>query len=65
MVIKSQVNEVLNKKMDRQKFLKHIAVGVVAVSGAGAALRLLAPRQKPSVSSGYGSSAYGGTKEIS
>jgi hypothetical protein len=66
MAIKSQVNELLNKKMDRQDFLKSIAIGMVAISGAGAALRLLAPSQKtanPSNTMGYGASAYGGSKE--
>ena len=47
--------------MDRQDFIKHIAIGVTALSGAGAALRLLsAPKQK-SVGLGYGDSAYGGS----
>lgn len=61
MALKTQLNAVLNKKMDRQDFLKHVAVGIVAVSGAGAALRLLNPKPR-SVSAGYGSSAYGGDK---
>lgn len=61
MAFRTQLDAVLNKKMDRQDFLKHVAVGVVAVSGAGAALRLLAPKQK-STATGYGSSPYGGTK---
>lgn len=62
MAIKTQVNAILNKKMDRQDFLKHVAIGVVALSGAGTALKLLSPRAKqPSASSGgYGGSAYGG-----
>jgi len=49
--------------MDRQDFLKSIAIGAVAASGAGAALRLLAPKQQKSDATlGYGSSAYGGVK---
>lgn len=66
MAIKPQVSALLNKKMDRQNFLKHVAVGMVAISGAGAALRLLNQNQKPaattSQSVGYGGSAYGGSK---
>jgi len=65
MAIKTQVDAILNKKMDRQDFLKHVAVGMVALSGAGAALRLLAPKEKAapvSSSMGYGASAYGGSK---
>ncbi len=63
MAIKAQVNAILNKKMDRQDFIKHVAVGVVALTGAGTALRLL--NQKPAAgqsSVGYGGSAYGGEK---
>jgi hypothetical protein len=63
MAIKTQVNAILNKKMDRQDFIKHVAVGVVALTGAGTALRLLAPKSASttkSVSSGYGNSSYGG-----
>lgn len=64
MTVRSQVNEILNKKMDRQDFIKHVAIGVVAISGAGAALRLLAPKQsKPVSAGGYGGAAYGGSKD--
>lgn len=59
------MSALLNKKMDRQNFLKHVAVGMVAMSGAGAALRLLNQNQKPATTSqsvGYGGSAYGGSK---
>lgn len=63
MAVKTQLNAVLNKKMDRQGFLKHVAVGIVAVSGATTALRFLAPgKQHPVSVAGYGSSAYGGDK---
>ncbi|MFZ2544921.1 MAG: hypothetical protein WAW80_03015 [Candidatus Saccharimonadales bacterium] len=65
MAIKTQISAILNKKMDRQDFLKHIAIGAVAVSGAGAALRLLGPSKPAGKSSGYGSSAYGGAKPTS
>ncbi len=61
MPIKTQVNAILNKKMDRQDFIKNVALGVVAVTSAGTALRLLAPKQQTKVKSdSYGSSAYGG-----
>lgn len=62
MVVKAQVDALLNKKMDRQNFIKHVAVGVVAISGAGAALRLLGAQKPKAQSVGYGGSAYGGTK---
>jgi hypothetical protein len=67
MAIKRQLNLLLNKQMDRQDFLKHVAIGVVALTGAGTALRLLTPDSKPtqvhSSNDGYGSTAYGGAKE--
>lgn len=62
MAIKTQVAAILNKKMDRQDFIKHVAIGIVAISGAGSALRLLAPKQQNAVDHGYGGSAYGGAK---
>lgn len=66
MTLKAQVSTLLNTKMDRQDFLKSIAIGAVAASGAGAALRLLAPKQQKSDATlGYGSSAYGGVKSQS
>ena len=63
MAIKTQVNAILNKKMDRQNFIKHLAIGMVAVSGVGTALKFLAPQQDKSSAAGYGSSAYGGVNE--
>ena len=67
MAIKTQVDAILNKKMDRQGFIKQVAIGMVALTGASAALRLLAPKQpsdsQPSANDGYGSSAYGGVNK--
>lgn len=63
MIIKKEVTAILNKQMDRQDFLKHIAIGMVALTGAGAALKLMAPDEKIrtiTVEKGYGGSAYGG-----
>lgn len=64
MAIKNQLNSLLNKKMDRSGFIKHVAVGMVAMSGVGAALKMLAPKPEATNSSalGYGGSAYGGGK---
>lgn len=65
MNIKSQLDSVLNKKMDRSGFLKHVAIGMVAMTGAGAALRMLTPKsqQHSSTGGGYGDSAYGGVRK--
>lgn len=62
MSVKAQVNAILNKKMDRQGFIKHLVIGVIAVSGVGSALRLLAPNTQKPVDTGYGGAAYGGAK---
>ena len=61
-VIKEQVQVLLNTKMDRQAFLKHVAIGLVAATGATTVLRTFMPKQQP-LSNGYGSLAYGGTSE--
>ncbi|MCA9334607.1 hypothetical protein KC953_00515 [Candidatus Saccharibacteria bacterium] len=58
--IKAQVSELLNKQMDRQDFLKHVGIGLVAMTGLSAALRFASMQSKHSAS-GYGSAAYGGT----
>ncbi len=62
MSVKAQVDAILNKKMDRQGFIKHLAIGVIAVSGISSALRLLAPNAQKRIDTGYGGAAYGGTK---
>jgi hypothetical protein len=51
--------------MDRSGFLKHVAIGMVAMTGAGAALRMLTPKsqQHSSTGGGYGDSAYGGVRK--
>ncbi len=67
MALKTDLSSLLGKKMDRKDFLKHVAVGFVAVTGISSVIRALAPA--PSSRSaqqlqaqGYGSSAYGGKK---
>jgi hypothetical protein len=61
MSMKQQLNSILSKEMDRKDFLKHLAVGSVAVVGAGWLLRFTTTKPEQKVSSGgYGDSAYGG-----
>ena len=62
MAIKTQINAVLNKEMDRKDFIKHLAVGAVALAGLGWALRLLADKRSGSADNGYSSAAYGDAK---
>lgn len=66
MDVKQQIQAILTKKMDRQDFMKHVAIGVVAMSGASNALRLLGASKQVSdaeSSEGYGSAGYGGDDE--
>lgn len=63
-MIKDKLNAILNKKMDRKGFLKHVLFGFVAVMGIGAVLRVLGDDQKSSSTRiGYGGGAYGGSED--
>lgn len=60
------LQKLFEKKMDRKEFLAHIGVGAMAVVGVSGLLKnLLDYGGKPTqrVSSGYGSSSYGGTNK--
>ena len=61
--IQSGLNQLMQKDMDRKDFLKHVGMGVVALTGAAAAIKTLnqlnTGAKKP-VDVGYGGSAYGG-----
>ncbi|HEX6258075.1 MAG TPA: hypothetical protein VFZ48_01190 [Candidatus Saccharimonadales bacterium] len=61
--MKTELDTLMQKKMDRRAFLKHVTVGFVALTGAAALIKTLtgvnaAPKQQAN----YGASAYGGTK---
>lgn len=62
MEIKTQLESLLNKKMDRQDFIKSSAIGLVALTGLGTVLRMMQPTKQTNEQSadGYGGSAYGG-----
>jgi len=57
------ISDLLSKEMDRKSFLKHTGIAVLALTGFSAFIGTLTNFGKPRVSSGYGVSAYGGTKE--
>ncbi len=62
--MKKDLDVLLQTDMDRLSFLKHIAIGLGALTGIGSVIRAMSSisdQHKPS-SAGYGSSAYGGTK---
>jgi hypothetical protein len=59
-----QINELLQKPMDRKDFLKHVALGVAVMSGGAALVKTLvghdSQKALADMPSGYGSAAYGG-----
>lgn len=57
--MKEQFDSLLNKKMDRKDFLKHVGMFFAVLTGVAGAMKLLKPQES---NSGYGSSAYGGSK---
>lgn len=59
--MKNDLNSLLAKEMDRREFLKHIGIGVVALTGASALLKALNGVSGPTRRTvGFGSGAYGG-----
>lgn len=70
-MIKININQLFEKEMDRKDFMKTIAVGIIALTGVGAALRVLNSMGAESLQSttrssqhatSFGSSVYGGLK---
>ena len=66
--MQKQFDEILQKRMDRKDFLKHVGLGVVVMTGLAGALKVLNPQagqqqasdNKQSAGLAYGASAYGG-----
>lgn len=56
----TQINELLQKQMDRKDFLKHVALGVAVLTGTAGVVKMFRPQQQQ-VGMGYGASAYGGS----
>lgn len=64
--MKDDLASLLEKKMDRRDFLRHVGVAFVAATGATAVLKTLSSfGSKPTASVGYGSAAYGGKTRAS
>lgn len=61
--IKAQVDDLLGKEVDRKEFLKHVGIGVVAMTGVLGVLKALNLVGMPNSAQGYGSSIYGGKKK--
>lgn len=63
-MLKIDTTALLHKEMDRKDFVKNVGIGILALSGVSAALKAvsLVPSAKKSAT-GYGASAYGGSKK--
>lgn len=62
MALKPQIGSLLEKKMDRADFLKHVGIGILALIGVTGALKAIGIGQPGGAAQSYGSSAYGGLK---
>lgn len=62
--LNDQLGQLLEKEMDRKDFLKHVGVGLVAMTGATAILKALNGANVPAgrVTAGYGLANYGAVK---
>lgn len=62
-MIKVNLAQLLDKEMDRKDFLKHVGIGIIALTGASAVLKTLVqqPTSHGVRQAGYGGSAYGGS----
>lgn len=63
--MQSELNGLLQKKMDRLTFLKHVGIGFVALTGVSSVVKTLGgfgSTSSSSQTSGYGGSIYGGKR---
>lgn len=60
MATPTPINDLLQKRMDRKDFLKHVGIGMAVLTGTAGLIKMFRPSQPTTM--GYGSSAYGGAK---
>lgn len=60
--MKKDLQELLDKQVDRKDFLKHVAFGVVAMTGVTALTKSMTGLggARTQVNNGFGAGAYGG-----
>lgn len=58
MAAPTPMNELLQKRMDRKDFLKHVGMGVAVLTGVAGVIKMFRPQEQ---TMGYGASAYGGS----
>jgi Trp operon repressor len=66
-MMKDEVNSLLQKPMNRLDFLKHVGVGIAAITGAAMVVKTMNSLGNATSSKqqsvGYGSAVYGGKKD--
>jgi len=62
--MKNEIDTLLQKEMDRKSFLKHVAIGFIALTGIGAILKTMNSMGTTRSTSGYGASSYGGKPKL-
>jgi len=68
--MQKRFDDILQKRMDRKDFLKHVGIGVAVMTGAAGLIKMLNPQAQAGTqqasssenrqSLGYGASTYGG-----
>lgn len=61
-MLQNQLHDLMQKEMSRKEFLATLGFGIASIFGFSAFLHLL--DRKSSQTRGYGSSSYGGNKEL-
>ena len=66
-MMQKQVNTILQKRMDRKDFLKHVGMGMAVLTGFAGVVKWFTQTPAGSTTAGggmsYGSSAYGGAAQ--
>jgi len=62
--MKTDLDMLMQKKMDRRSFIKHVTVGFVALTGAATLIKTLTGvnNTTPKQAASYGANTYGGAK---
>jgi len=64
--MQTQVDNLLQKRMDRKDFLKHVGIGVALITGVAGVLKLLGKQEQSSTQNAangaYGAATYGGSR---
>ena len=66
--MKNEIDALLQRKMDRKAFIKHVGIGFIALSGVAALVKSLTSGGGTTSSgttnnASYGASVYGGNKK--